>query len=342
LALLLRAHAKVNLGLRVLGRRADGYHELDTTFHGLQLHDDLVAETSEGGIQLQVAFGDGHPGSGNTGTPDPGSLDIGPANLVHRAATAFLAEIRAPDGARFFLRKRIPIGAGLGGGSSDAAAALHLLNQLHGAPLGSRELQGLAAGLGADVAFFLEGGTQRGRGRGEILTPLAHPSLHFLLFLPPLGTSTAEVYKNHPAQLICGGQQVSIPDDKAVPCKGLALPERLLNDLEGAAMGLYPELCELRAKIAAAGMTEPRMSGSGSTLYLVSETEQEMAEAETKFGFLERDGVRLLRTRSAEAPDLDARDEDARGDVSRGWERWRAREVPWPVGRGQVEQRGAE
>ena len=123
MALLLRAHAKVNLGLRVVGKRADGYHELDTTFHSIELHDDLVAETSDRGIQLQVAFGDGGAGSSGIGSPDRGTLDGGPDNLVQRAATAFFAEIGSAGGARFFLRKRIPIGAGLGGGSSDAAAS---------------------------------------------------------------------------------------------------------------------------------------------------------------------------------------------------------------------------
>ncbi len=332
MALLLRAHAKVNLGLRVLGKRGDGYHELDTTFHSIALYDDLVAETSEGGIQLQVVFGDRDAVSSGIRAAATGSLDGGPDNLVQRAASVFFAAIGSAGGARFFLRKRIPIGAGLGGGSSDAAAALHLLNQLHGAPLGSGELQGLAAGLGADVAFFLDGGTQRGQGRGEILTPLAHPSLHFLLFLPPLGTSTSRVYKNHPAQLIPGGQQVNISEDKAVPGKGLAVPERLLNDLEGAAMRLYPELRDLRAKVVAAGVTEPRMSGTGSTLYLVAETEPELMQAEKKVRFLERDGVRLLRTRSAESRHPDARDGESR----------RAREIPWPVGTLGGEQRGAE
>ena len=198
-------------------------------------------------------------------------------------------------------------------------------------------MQGLAAGLGADVAFFLDGGTQRGQGRGEILTPLAHPSLHFLLFFPPLGTSTARVYENYPAQLIRGEQQASIPEDKTIPGKGLAVPERLLNDLEGVAMGLYPELRELCAKVTAAGVAEPRMSGAGSTLFLVSETERELVEAEKKFGFLERDGVRLVRTRSAEPRESEPRDSDARKSESR-----RAREIPWPVGQQRGEQMGAE
>ena len=286
MALLLSAPAKVNLGLRVLGRRPDGYCELDTLFHALQLCDDLVMETGACGVELEVVGA---------------QLDPGPENLVRRAALSFFGATGSGEGMRFHLHKRIPVGAGLGGGSSDAAATLLLLNHLSDPPLQLTELQGLATGLGADVGFFLKGGTQRGRGRGELLTPQPHLRLHFLLILPPFGTSTAAVYKNYPAQLIDRAQKASIPEDKAVPSKGLAVPEGLRNDLEGAAMRLHPDLGGLRARIVDAGFPEVCMSGSGSALYLVSETEDQVQRAEEKLGFLGRDGVRLLPTRSAEA-----------------------------------------
>ncbi len=307
MAVMLRAPAKVNLGLRVLGKRPDDYHELDTVFHALELHDDLfaqprsrVAETGSRVIELQIAGAD---------------LEPGPDNLVHRAAVAFFDATSIESGVRFFLDKRIPLGAGLGGGSSDAAAALRLLHHLHPGALQPAVLQELAAGLGADVGFFVEAGTQRGRGRGELLTRLAHPELHFLLILPPFGTSTTTVYKNYPAQLISAPQQANIPEDKAVPSKGLAVPEGLRNDLECVAMQLYPELRAVRERIFDAGISEVRMSGSGSTLYTVSENQDVVRQAECRLRFLEEDGVRLLRTRSA--------DDRYQGPCA----------VPWPAGK---------
>lgn len=299
MAVMLRAPAKVNLGLRVLGKRPDDYHELDTVFHALQLHDDLFAQTLSPGAKPRSPGAE--PGSPVIELEIVGAdLQPGPDNLVHRAAVAFFDATTVEPGVRFFLDKRIPLGAGLGGGSSDAAAALRLLHHLHPGALQPTVLQELAAGLGADVGFFVEGGTQRGRGRGELLTRLAHPELHFLLILPPFGTSTPAVYKNYPAQLISAPQQANIPEDKAVPSKGLAVPEGLRNDLECVAMQLYPELRAVRERILDAGISEVRMSGSGSTLYTVSENEDLVRQAERRLRFLEEDGVRLLRTRSAD------------------------------------------
>ncbi|MBK8974411.1 MAG: 4-(cytidine 5'-diphospho)-2-C-methyl-D-erythritol kinase [Planctomycetes bacterium] len=302
--LALRCPAKLNLYLHVLGRRPDGYHELDTVFCALELSDLLIAaRRGEPGIALRIVEGAG------------GGLPVaaGPDNLVHRAALAVLraAGLDGRTGLAFHLHKRIPAGGGLGGGSSDAAAALRLANRLCGAPLAAAELDELAVGLGADVPFFLRGGTCRGRGIGERLEPLVDaPPLAFLLVLPPFGTDTGAVFRELAAQRNVGGAQPrSGISYRLDPRQHLAFFEVSRNDLEPPAMRRHPELAALFETLCdpavAAGL---RMSGSGSTLFAARATD---AEIEAMVGRVRdrlaaqgtpADGpgaVRLLATRSA-------------------------------------------
>jgi len=297
MALLLRAPAKLNLHLRVVARRPDGYHELETVFHALELCDDLVAERVEAGVGLTLLA------EPRRGLPVAAGAD----NLVCRAGRAFLDALgpsRAAGGIHYWLQKRIPAGGGLGGGSSDAAAALLLANELYGNALTRDALLGIAVRLGADVPFFVAGGgTRLGRGIGEDLTPIeGMPSRHFVLIVPPFGTSTAEVFKNLPAQLIGEGPHSTIGPFEAPLLQGIAQGRGVRNDLERTAMTCYPELAVIRDRVVASGYPDVRMSGSGSTLFLAFESAARAARAQDELAALAAAArVDILSTRSAKA-----------------------------------------
>src|SRR6266545_778214 len=182
-AVVVAAPAKLNLFLEIHRKRPDGYHDLESLMVAVDLFDTLeLRVTSDGAISLIC---------------DPPSLSAGPDNLVHKAATALRAHVGKPElGCEIRLTKRIPAQAGLGGGSSDAAAALVGLNQIWKLALTREELVGIAASLGSDVAFFLTLPAAWCTGRGEIATPQAAESgFHFVLVCPPVGLGTAGVYK---------------------------------------------------------------------------------------------------------------------------------------------------
>jgi len=176
-----RAPAKVNLVLRVLGRREDGYHEIASLMQSISLFDELDFSPHQRGIILRC------PGN---------DLPTDGRNLVYRAAAAFFRRTGIAGGVKIELRKRIPMAAGLGGGSSDAAATLSALNELYGAPLPAAELSSLAASLGADVPFFLFGPRAWAFGIGERLEPAAPlPPFHLVLLHPPFEVPTGPVYQ---------------------------------------------------------------------------------------------------------------------------------------------------
>ncbi len=180
-SVVLEAPAKVNLFLKVLGRRPDGFHEIDTLFQAIGLHDGVAVAVADSGVTLEVV-----------------GADLGPTeeNLGYRAARAVLAETGAGQGVHVRLEKHIPAGAGLGGGSSDAAAVLKAVNLLLGSPLPQNRLAELGAALGSDVPFFLgPSPLSVGRGRGERLLPLAPlPPLHLVVVLPPVHVATGPAY----------------------------------------------------------------------------------------------------------------------------------------------------
>ena len=177
----LPAHAKINLLLRVLGRRADGYHEIRTLFQTVTLHDRLTFEPSpDDRIQLEC---------------DAPGVPSDERNLVRRAAEALRERYAVRGGARVLLEKTIPAGGGLGGGSSDAAAALVGLSHLWGLETDARELSEIGARLGADVPFFLTGGTALGTGTGTDVAPVKDlPEHHLVVVTPGVEVSTAEAY----------------------------------------------------------------------------------------------------------------------------------------------------
>jgi len=290
-ALLLRAPAKVNLGLRIVGRRTDGYRLLDTLFHALELADDLVARPDGGVLGLSITADDARD-----------LLPVRDDNLVLRAARAFAQRSGAAPALHFALHKRIPHGSGLGGGSSDAAAALRLCNALCSAPLDAVALHELARGLGADVPFFLCAGSQRGRGIGDQLSPEPVPARHFLLVVPPFGCDTAAVYENHAAHWNGSFDAATVPAARDQHHKDLPLRDRFENDLTAAAERVQPGLRDLRVRARALGAPDLYLTGSGSALYLACEREDQVAAAGARLRPLLASGVRLIATRSAAAP----------------------------------------
>jgi 4-diphosphocytidyl-2-C-methyl-D-erythritol kinase len=247
----LAAPAKINLHLEILGRRADGYHELETLFQTVELHDVV-------GLALE-------PGQGiHLVCSDP-SLPSGSENLAWRAAQQFLDRRPLPGRVVIHLEKRTPAGAGLGGGSSDAATVLRGLNRLTREPLPAPELHALALALGSDVPFFLTGGTCHGLGRGEVLSELPDlPRLAVTVLKPHHGLATPAVFK-------------ALTDEERGPRKpqgatwfreNLAyLPcPPLCNRLTGPAMRLEPQVRDLLAWLAAHGVSH-LLSGSGSACF---------------------------------------------------------------------------
>ena len=259
-ALRLQPPAKLNLGLRVVGRRPDGFHELETVFCAIDLRDELIARRSAGGLRLTLVR------ESSQGLP----VAAGEDNLVLRAARAVVDRLGRTDaGLEFRLVKRIPAGGGLGGGSSDAAAALRLADALLGAELDAATLDALALRLGADVPFFLRGGTCFARGVGERLTPLPDdPPRWFVLLMPPFGTPTRRVFELLGARLIGDGDRDRVAGDDLPTATELALTLQQRNDLEPAAMATTPALRALRDRVCELGFTTLRMSGSGSTFFI--------------------------------------------------------------------------
>jgi len=247
-ALTVEAFAKVNRSLRVLGKRADGYHELDTVFQTVDLTDEInFFERADDRLALTI---------------EGANLPATEENLVLRAARALLARAGVTHGADIHLSKKIPVGGGLGGGSSNAAAALRGLADLWNLRVTDSDLHLLAAELGSDVPFFLLGGRARGRGRGEVLTQLPDvPEEWLVLAFPPFSLSTAAVYGAFSAPALTdSAAQTNL---RASEIGGG--PDR--NDLEPVAETLRAELRRLRLALSDHGATSARLSGSGSTVF---------------------------------------------------------------------------
>lgn len=246
--LTLEAFAKVNRSLRVLGKRSDGYHEVDTIFQTVDLTDRMdFLEREDDELVL---------------TTEGASLPVSEENLVIRAARALLARAGVTRGANIHLSKKIPIGGGLGGGSSNAASTLLGLSALWNLQLSYTDLEALAASLGSDVPFFLLGGRARGTGRGEILEPLPDgPEEWLVLVFPRFSLSTAMVYGALAAPALT--DSAAATNLRGSDSGGG--PDR--NDLEPAAESLRGELRRFRAALSDSGATSARLSGSGSTVF---------------------------------------------------------------------------
>ena len=247
----INAPGKINLHLSVTGRRPDGYHLLSTLMVKLDLADVLTVTRAASGVRLFVRGAD---------------LSEGDDNLVVRAARMFFQAADISGGAEFHLEKNIPVAAGMGGGSSDAAAALEGLNRLYSEPLSRDRLAELGLSLGADVPFFIHpGASARAEGIGEILTPgPILPEVYFLLLNPGWPLSTAWVFKNYNLKLTKHGRNHIYLDFNE---RSFTIGSVLHNDLEAVVLPRYPELSRMKERLIQAGATGALMTGSGPTVF---------------------------------------------------------------------------
>lgn len=249
-----RAYAKINIGLDVLRRRPDGYHEVKMIMQTVDIYDDLFLEkTSEPGIRLQT---------------DNEELPTNRDNLIYRAAALLMEDKKMTEGVKITLTKRIPIAAGMAGGSSDAAAAMRGLNVLFDMGYSVEDLQRLGVKLGADIPYCIVGGTMLSEGIGEILTPLpAPPDVNLVVAKPDINVSTAFVYGNlHVERLqehpdIDGMVQALSRGDLQGIC------DRMGNVLETVTVQEYPVIEEIKQVMRKKGALNALMSGSGPTVF---------------------------------------------------------------------------
>ncbi|MGH7197954.1 MAG: 4-(cytidine 5'-diphospho)-2-C-methyl-D-erythritol kinase [Candidatus Omnitrophota bacterium] len=266
--LTLKSPAKVNLFLHVRFKRKDGYHEIHTLFERLSLADELVFTRARSGIRLET---------------HAKGLPRGPQNLVYKAAKLLKDKFHVPEGVRIRLRKRIPVGAGLGGGSSNAAATLLGLNQLWRLGLSRKTLLGMAAGLGSDVPFFiLETPFAVGSGRGEILKKMGAPSLKIwhCVVKPPLSISTKEAYLNlRASRLTPKKANAKMLLRSFQEGNASRFSQLLQNSLETALNKRVTTILEIKKKLLSQGALGSLMSGSGSAVFGIFKSRRKARKA---------------------------------------------------------------
>ncbi len=258
--------AKINWTLEILGRRADGYHELRTILQTVDVCDQMQFALTESEIVL---------------TCDHPEVPCDKTNLIYRAAL-LLKELTGCDkGARIDLQKNIPLGAGLGGGSSNAAITLLALASLWELDVAPRDLFRLGAQLGADVPFFFFGGTGIGIGRGDEVYPMADMAAeHILLVNPRVNVPTREIYGNLSSELTSPLGVNKMPFSlEAAYARIRGAQWNLRNDLERPALAQYPLIGQVKQQLEACKATAVLMSGSGATVFAVFESEAARAQA---------------------------------------------------------------
>ena len=265
-SIVINAPAKVNLRLEIIGKRPDGYHELSTIFQKIGLFDELIL-TKSAASSISLTVNNPNIASNNT-------------NLAYRAAELLQRHCGVNFGVSIVLKKQIPAGAGLGGGSSDAAAVLDGCNRLFGLGLDLATLQRLALGLGADVPFFLAPwATANASGVGEILSQAClAPDLWFIIVFPRFSISTAWAYSTFSKDIILTKTRKNINLPYSIA--GLSELRLLLhNDFERVALPRYPEIAEIKKRLVQAGADGALLSGSGSSVFGVFESNQVCLEA---------------------------------------------------------------
>jgi 4-diphosphocytidyl-2-C-methyl-D-erythritol kinase len=278
----IRAHAKINLDLRVLGTRPDGFHELRTVFQALSLHDTLACVPREGPFAIECA---------TAGVP------LDESNLIWKAAQALWRSLRRTGPVRDIvvrLDKRIPLQGGLGGGSADAAAALVALARAWRVPIRPAQLTDVAATLGADVPFFLSGGTALGLGKGDEIYPLADLPRHWIvLVIPGFGVSSKEAYAWYDGERELGRGASREP--QSVPGPWPSRAAQMINDLEAPIARHHPEIDQMKSALRRVGALAAAMSGSGSTVFGLFQRRPEAVRAVDR---LSGSGWRVLLTES--------------------------------------------
>lgn len=280
------AHAKANLFLRVLAREVSGFHSIETLFTLLELADEITVERTASGVELSVH-----------------GADTGPVeeNLAYRAARSLLAAVGERFGVRIELLKRIPVGGGLGGGSSDAAATLHAVNRLAQHAVPRHEILQLAAALGSDVAFFASGAPLAlAWGHGERLFRLPAPaSAPAIVVVPSFGLSTKAVYQSLDAMRPADLKRGAVAFDLEAFSSWGSIARLGGNDLEGVVFAREPRLKVLHERIAHTGPLLVRLSGSGSALVAVYRSEAARDNAVLELG--EKD-YRIVKTATRSVP----------------------------------------
>ena len=268
----IRAHAKINLDLRVLGMRPDGFHELRTVFQAISLHDTITCIPREGPFTLES---------------DSAAVPLDRTNLIWRAAEALWRALRRTGPLRDLVirfDKRIPVQAGLGGGSANAAATLMALVRAWQAPVRIAQLTDVAATLGADVPFFLAGGTALGLGRGDEIYPLADLPRHWIVLLVPgFGVSSGDAYRWYDEERTVGRGHVH-PEAQYVPGPWPSRAAQMINDLEVPIARHHPEVDQMKAALRRAGALAAAMSGSGSAVFGLFQKQGDATRAARRLG----------------------------------------------------------
>ncbi|NHZ86276.1 MAG: 4-(cytidine 5'-diphospho)-2-C-methyl-D-erythritol kinase, partial [Planctomycetia bacterium] len=262
----LKAHAKVNIGLQVRGRREDGFHNIHTLFQELELHDRVLLEKQQSDWSIKI----------NSPT-----VPTDESNTCIQAYLAIKNSFPQIDGISITLNKRIPSGAGLGGGSSDAATVLKGLRELFDLPVNNERLSEIAVKIGADVPFFILGGTQIGNGIGNVLAPLSKPIEGFyLLVIPDIFISTAWAYKTLKKHLKGDTDRPNF----AHFLERKNLPKVIFdNDFERIVIPTYPKIGEIKEGLLETGASYTSLSGSGSTVFGIYDDEASAKQAESHF-----------------------------------------------------------
>jgi 4-diphosphocytidyl-2-C-methyl-D-erythritol kinase len=254
-AVTVRAHAKINLDLRVLGTRPDGFHELRTVFQALDLHDTIECIPRVGPFAIEC---------------ETAGVPLDRSNLVWRAAEALWRSLRREGSVRDVLvrvQKRIPLQGGLGGGSTDAAATLLALAHAWRLPLRPNQFVDVASTLGADVPFFLSGGTALGLGKGDEIYPLADLPRHWVVLLVPgFGVASVDAYNWYDAERETGHGSM-VREAQYVPGPWPSRAAQMINDLEAPIARHHPEIEQMKTALRRAGALAAAMSGSGSTVF---------------------------------------------------------------------------
>jgi 4-diphosphocytidyl-2-C-methyl-D-erythritol kinase len=294
-AVTVRVPAKINLHLSVGAVRKDGFHELVTVYQAVSLYDEVTVEPADR-LSVSVA-GEG-----------AGEVPLDDENLAARAVVAAAGVVGREPHLRVTIRKGIPVAGGMAGGSADAAAALVAADSLWGSSLDRTTLEGLAAGLGSDVAFLLQGGIALGTGRGEVISPvLGTGDYHWVLAFADFGLSTPAVYDQFDA-LRSGADQptAGVPDGVLAALRAgdtVALGRSLVNDLQPAALVLRPQLARVLDAGRELGAVGGVVSGSGPTVALLARSAAESVRIASALA-----GLGLCRTvRRATGPVVGAR-----------------------------------
>lgn len=265
--LVFKTPAKINLGLFILGKRPDGYHDLETLFQMVSLYDVVELEPLENKIELIC---------------DDPKVPTDESNLMIRAARLLQETVpeRTGLGCRMVLKKKIPMGAGLGGGSGNAAGVLIGLNRLWDLKLESAELSKIAARLGSDIPFFLCAPSALGQGRGERLTPLAPPrKFHVVLVFPRVSMATAEAYQALNFDLTKNSKNINILREFFSQSNISSLGAHLHNDLEPIVIKRIPVVASIKQKLSSLNADGALLTGSGSAVFGIFEDSQGAQEA---------------------------------------------------------------